>query len=598
MSKNFAIVIDKCQANNYLSSKLVNTNVIALTPDAYYFLKNKKIKNLTNPFLILKNYDYTKIVVSNKILSNKIKVLFKSNVDFSSVQKENFKNYLLLINSTLNYIWLSLPNHSYFFVFNNNQITKLSKVNAHSFILKYIKSQKIGIFKNEIPNNVYKFYYLKKILNNIIFYILRKKKIIFFSEKNKNFTKIAKLIYSNNNSTISISFSRKYSNSLLSLFFYIFNFLNFFFMFEKFFFIFSPHLKKKSMNSYLIQKNILKLKIPIISNNLEILNSFFLNIFAYLKALDEFLNHNKLLKKSRLLIADYLTWNDNSVLGNFFKKNYKEVILASHGITPYSKELYSRLELNNLCNGLITSPFATTILAQSPTAYRLAVTKNFYKSEIIKSHPISYNGLRKSFTNSNKIKIQTILYANTYKVFASRPWIYETSFEYLENLRKLCDAIKNLKNTQLLIKIRLNDELSIQTIKEYIVPNDKIIFFTEGNIDEFCQKADLLITGFSTVIDEFMYLNKPVVIFGDKRKYQPYKLNNKIDEVINKNILKPIYYLDNKNLTFNLKTILNLVRKKKINENKNKNFLWKKDEALFFKKFIKMINKKINDKKN
>ena len=158
MSKNFAIVIDKCQANNYLSSKLVNANVIAITPDAYYFLKNKKIKNLTNPFLILKNYDYKKIVVSNKILSNKIKVLFKSNVDFSSVQKENFKNYLLLINSTLNYIWLSLPNHYYFFVFNNNQITKLSKVNAHSFILKYIKFKKIGIFKNKNKKKIYNFY--------------------------------------------------------------------------------------------------------------------------------------------------------------------------------------------------------------------------------------------------------------------------------------------------------------------------------------------------------------------------------------------------------------------------------------------------------
>ena len=37
------------------------------------------------------------------------------------------------------------------------------------------------------------------------------------------------------------------------------------------------------------------------------------------------------------------------------------------------------------------------------------------------------------------------------------------------------------------------------------------------------QDSSLLITNFSTLIDEFSYLNKPVVILNDFLKYECYK---------------------------------------------------------------------------
>jgi len=65
--KNFAIVVDKCHANNYLKSKLINTNVIALTPDAFYFLKNEKNEIIKKIFDTHDDFQLAKLVYKNKL---------------------------------------------------------------------------------------------------------------------------------------------------------------------------------------------------------------------------------------------------------------------------------------------------------------------------------------------------------------------------------------------------------------------------------------------------------------------------------------------------------------------------------------------------
>ena len=309
-----------------------------------------------------------------------------------------------------------------------------------------------------------------------------------------------------------------------------------------------------------------------------------------MNSIDFFLSKSINKEKINSLITNYLTWGNISVVGCFFKRNKKQVILASHGITLDNQNYHASSELENLNLGLVSSPFATSIIAQSPSSYNCAKKNNSNKCKIIKSYPVMYNGYKLEKRVKSKSKTIKILYANTYKVFASRPWIYETSFEFLENLKIVTDVVKRLNNVELLIKIRPNDELSLQTITDYIKPNKKIKIFTDGNIGTFMQKSELLITGFSTIIDEFLHLNKPVIVFGNKMRFQPYnKYNKRENNDIKENLLKPIYYLNKKNIETNLKLILPLIKKNKIKLKGVEKYIWSNNKNTLLNNFHKII---------
>ena len=102
------------------------------------------------------------------------------------------------------------------------------------------------------------------------------------------------------------------------------------------------------------------------------------------------------------------------------------------------------------------------------------------------------------------------------------------------------------------------------------------------------QDSNLLITNFSTLIDEFSYLNKPVVILNDFLKYECYKhlyLNQK--EV---NGLKSIYYLNSKEFESELPYIIKKIKKNcEISKPKH---IWTQKEALNNNNLIDKINEK------
>ena len=58
-------------------------------------------------------------------------------------------------------------------------------------------------------------------------------------------------------------------------------------------------------------------------------------------------------------------------------------------------------------------------------------------------------------------------------------------------------------------------KLITKYIKIYLnnSPNSRLLF--NSNIEDLMQSNHLLITNFSTLIDEFSYLNKPVIILND-----------------------------------------------------------------------------------
>ena len=130
-----------------------------------------------------------------------------------------------------------------------------------------------------------------------------------------------------------------------------------------------------------------------------------------------------------------------NIVAKFLYNKSLNVFLCSHGNMDTSDDIYSNAELLSLGKGLCYSEYATNIIAQSPTAYKISKKlNNSKKINIIKSHPLAYNGQRQSKFISNKNI--NILFAGTYKVFLSRPYIYQGSYQFIDTIKKLSSILK------------------------------------------------------------------------------------------------------------------------------------------------------------
>ena len=58
MKKNFVVIVDEYQAKKYFTDQIKNATILALTPHYFFFFKKKHIKNILNPYLILKKKTY------------------------------------------------------------------------------------------------------------------------------------------------------------------------------------------------------------------------------------------------------------------------------------------------------------------------------------------------------------------------------------------------------------------------------------------------------------------------------------------------------------------------------------------------------------
>ena len=340
---------------------------------------------------------------------------------------------------------------------------------------------------------------------------------------------------------------------------------------------------KKRVSSFLKETNLKLFK----NINHEFLIFLSENIL-YEKELQKFLTRRFNVLKTNFLFADHLTWLDNYILSKFLYEKKKEIILCSHGMMDISDNKFEKNELISLASGLCSSEYLTTVISQTPSAYEFSKKHLIEKKiRIIKAHPFAYHGLRnKEKNNTNKTNI---LFAGTYKVFLSRPYIYQGSFQFFNNIKKLVLIFKNLKDVNLIFNIRTNDEIDNSFYKELSkdIPNIQFIF--NGDIEKLMQKSQILISNFSTLIDEFSYLKKPVIILKDNLKYYPYKNIYRSEENNeNEENLSPIYYYNSKELKENLHKIIIKLKKKKVVETPR--HIWREDEVLDNNHLLDKIN--------
>ncbi|AMC10459.1 CDP-glycerol--glycerophosphate glycerophosphotransferase [Lutibacter profundi] len=119
-----------------------------------------------------------------------------------------------------------------------------------------------------------------------------------------------------------------------------------------------------------------------------------------------------------------------------------------------------------------------------------------------------YNVIKKELLLKFKAKI-IVLYAPTFS-----PSLTSASF-LIEEFKELS------KNRKYLILIKFHDLMAVELIEEYkqlAKSTANIIFEEERNIIKFLLMADIMVSDTSSVVYEFLLLNKPVITFKSNSK--------------------------------------------------------------------------------
>ena len=112
------------------------------------------------------------------------------------------------------------------------------------------------------------------------------------------------------------------------------------------------------------------------------------------------------------------------------------------------------------------------------------------------------------------------MHAGTYKLWSkTRPWVFETSDEFVVGLVKLVQAVQQLENTKLIIRFRLFPECQIKSLKQLLPKSNCYEIKTSGAFMEDLAKTDLLVSYASTTIEEALYARRPVLLWGGSSRY-------------------------------------------------------------------------------
>ena len=193
------------------------------------------------------------------------------------------------------------------------------------------------------------------------------------------------------------------------------------------------------------------------------------------------------------------------------------IYLISHGSHSINDNDIINKEILIHLSDMLISPHADKLIIQSPITNHCLkyFDLNF---TTFKSKPIMWGF--KNFQNKIKNKKTfTILHASTTKVFSTRPFMYETSYEYINGLKKLCEVIEKIKNTKLIIRFRPTEEIDLHTVTNELSNYKNISIVTGGDFIEDLNNSDLLVSYSSTTIEEALNLRKPVLLYGGSNDY-------------------------------------------------------------------------------
>ncbi len=220
----------------------------------------------------------------------------------------------------------------------------------------------------------------------------------------------------------------------------------------------------------------------------------------------------------RALLTYSLRWRFEAALGEAAGSVGAPRFLVSHGSHPVPDGATSAAALDGHAEGLLVSRLADVAFPQSPQAARAA-------SRLMPALPRcavlpAVWGHR--VAGCRETPVFRVLQAGTLKSWRDhRPWMYETSDEFVDGLVALAMAFQALgPGFQLVIRVREASECSLATLRMLVPEGSNVSIKTDGDFLDDLAEADLLVSHSSTTIEEALTARRPVLLFGGGCPYR------------------------------------------------------------------------------
>ncbi len=215
----------------------------------------------------------------------------------------------------------------------------------------------------------------------------------------------------------------------------------------------------------------------------------------------------------RAVVLNTLHWGADVALAEAAGRRGIPRFLISHGTHAPGGTIAADTEQRALADGQLVSRLADTAICQSPHADALAA--RMLPDGARRSFRPTMWGYKDLPERAGETTTRRILHAGTYKkLIGFRPWIYETSNEYVDGLARLIRAVDKLGNAYLVIRFRPMAECSLGTLQQLLPLSDCYEIKSDGAFLDDLAEADLLVSYASTTIEEALDARRPVLLWG------------------------------------------------------------------------------------
>ena len=561
-----AVLYYQSDVSNFLRDKPDVEKIYPLSPDVKAALLGKTDLTMLDPLDIFTDYSHRRIIATVRSIERKMHPLIENDNILSSASKETLISLMHVSLSSCFYLLYLLRGTGPWLLYDGNSWCRIEQLDiAVSILFKRIVIKKTGVFqigqnKDQIGKTFIKLFnwlILKKIGNKRFYWTTGKEQGLDSIIENLAVDKDNKVIYTVQADRKSFLRSIK---SLVSLY--------------------MPFLKISSIPISPARKSVSDF-MRYLDNLFEMtddsrLKPFIIPLKCYLNKCiiytESLVDDTKRIMNKigpENIIFHHLRWMDATVVGHCATECNINTILISHGSHPPSENVTSEYELNDLARGIFLSPFAVKSIAQSPNAAQ-SINSKSYVPMIINYQPIMWGqGNFGSVQRTNK-QFQ-ILHAGTYKALCIRPWIYETSNEFVFGLQQLVQSVGKVKNAELIIRIRNNEECEISSLEKLLPLSKNCCIKTDGSFQNDLKNADLLISFSSTTIEEALYARKPVALFGGSNRYRHLPGSSILPDMNNRSA---VYHLTEENMSAMLDAIIAAHYDKPLSENEVAGYVW------------------------
>ena len=509
-----AVLYKTEDAERFINEHPVVDRIFALTPDARAAVKNVQLPLLTT-LEAYSDYDHRRVLARIRRMERNLKVNVHHPIELNMAARETLHAQLHLLTAFSSRLWETLKGTGPWLIPASHgwrEIDDLGK--AHRALLVHISTQAPTAGTIVVDRTLWS--PIIRVLNRILLKMVKKQQIVLVTGYLYGLTSLSQelnQVYSHL-STIAVSGSfgrfREIVKGLLSIFRTITG------QTKRKYFTAVPTYSENKTEA--VEKYLSSITDPVIRNAVDLLKHTLIQDVVLTDGLNKEID---LLVKSiqpKAVWAHALRWGSDAMLGEVSLKYKIPCTLISHGSHPEPENITSAFEYRELAQGLLISPLAGNSLLQSPHAEQ--AIHSFEESlHFSRSYPIMW-GYRQVPSVPKDDSIRTILHAGTYKRWdRTRPWIYETSDEFVEGLRTLIQAVQHLEKTKLIIRVRPMPECQVKSLTQLLPQSKCYELKTSGEFLKDLARADLLISYASTTTEEALYARRPVLLWGGSTRH-------------------------------------------------------------------------------